>query len=225
MVDLQLHERPGAVAVDVPFPAEAQVAAEPAVGQLHTDRVGAVPQQGGDVVGLVPQPVVVAGPARRQHLIADHGPVQLGLIDAVGSGVQPGPDDRAVDDELPAQQRRAGSPPGPGFGSTGWISSADQSAGSSSPASTTTSSLQADGSAAPSPHTRTRTDRRSRLASSVAAQGTSTDSAESTRPDEKTGPSSGSISSSYAACRQLLRSVRITQDSRGRTSPMPNGSR
>ena len=105
------------------------------------------------------------------------------------------------------------------------MSSADQSAGSSSPASTTTVSLQADGSAAFSPQTRTRTDRRSRLPSSGAPQGTSTDSPDSTLPEEKTCPASGSISSSYAACRQFSCSVLTTQDSRGRTSPIPTGSR
>ena len=62
------------------------------------------PQQAGHVVGLVAQPAVVARPPRREGVVADPPAVDLGDVDPVGGGVQPGRGDRAVDGELAAQQ-------------------------------------------------------------------------------------------------------------------------
>ena len=56
--------------------------------------------------------------------------------------------------------------------------------------------VDADGSTEPRPHTRTLTGRRSRLAKGGAPHATSTDSSESTWPDDQTSPSSRAISSS-----------------------------
>lgn len=76
--------------------------------------------------------------------------------------------------------------PGPPAGNSGPTSSATQSAESSRPVSRTVGALQSD---IPQsaldlspPQTRTRTVRRSREVRGAAGQGTSTDSADSTRP-------------------------------------------
>ena len=50
-----------------------------------------VAQQRGDVVGLVAQPVAVAGPAGREHVVADARAVELELVDAERGHVQPRP--------------------------------------------------------------------------------------------------------------------------------------
>ena len=67
-------------------------------------RVAALAEQGGHVVGLVAEPVPVARPARGQHMVADDRAVDLGLVEALRGGVQPGADDGLVEDELAAQQ-------------------------------------------------------------------------------------------------------------------------
>ena len=82
---------------------EPEVPAVPPVGQPHPDRVRSEAELGGDVVGLVAQPMVVAGPSWREHLVADRGAVQLGVVDAVGGGVQPGVRDRLVQHEVSSQ--------------------------------------------------------------------------------------------------------------------------
>ena len=74
VTDLELGEQRQALAVDVPQPAvEADVTPEPAVGHGDADRVVAGTEQSGDVIGVVPQPMSVTAPARRQHVLPDRG--------------------------------------------------------------------------------------------------------------------------------------------------------
>ena len=90
---LELGEQGQPVAVMGMTAVPAQPAPIPAVAEQHLQVVAALTDQPGDVVGLVPQPVAVAGPSRGQDLVADATPVQGGLVQAVGGGVQPRPHD------------------------------------------------------------------------------------------------------------------------------------
>lgn len=56
--------------------------------------------------GLVLQPLVVAGPARRKPGVPQLGAVQLRLINTVGRDVQPGGRDRRVDGKLCFKHRQ-----------------------------------------------------------------------------------------------------------------------
>ena len=56
--------------------------------------------------GLVLQPLVVAGPARRKPGVPQLGAVQLRLINTVGRDVQPGGRDRRVDGKLCLKHRQ-----------------------------------------------------------------------------------------------------------------------
>jgi hypothetical protein len=106
VVHLELHQRGGAVAVDVTHPGEAEEPAVPAVGQVHAERVRAGAQQRGDVPGAVAQPVGVGGPPRVQHVLADGRAVEVQRHHAVRGGAQPGPHHVAGQVHLPAQQHR-----------------------------------------------------------------------------------------------------------------------
>jgi hypothetical protein len=100
-----------------PVPVEGTAAAEskpstvPAVAQQHLQFVAALAGQVGDVVGLVPQPVGVAGPPRRQHLVAHATPVQPGLVQAVRRGIEPCIDDPTGHVEDRAQYGRGRAEP------------------------------------------------------------------------------------------------------------------
>ena len=105
----------------------------------------------GDVVGLVAQPVLVRGPARGQHLVADPPAVELGLVDAVRGGVEPGPHDAVGQRQRgrPATGAGASRPPI----STGLTKRAVQSPASEQPGLHAAGSLHALQS--PPPRTRT----------------------------------------------------------------------
>ena len=103
---LELGEQRQPVAVERAAAAPAEPAAEPPVAEQHLELVVALADQVGDVVGLVAQPVVVAGPARRQHVVADPAAVELGGVHAVRGGVQPRLDDPPGHVEGRAQDRR-----------------------------------------------------------------------------------------------------------------------
>src|SRR5262249_60480799 len=55
-------------------------AGEPAVADVGGERVGAGPHEVGDVVDLVEGALPEIGALRREHRIADPGPVQEGLV-------------------------------------------------------------------------------------------------------------------------------------------------
>ena len=104
VLDLELGQQRQPVAVDVaPAAAVAQPAAVPAVAQDGADGVAALLQQGGHVEGLVAQAVVVAGPAGRHDVVADHRAVDLGLVQAQRGDVQPRLRDAGPHVELAAQ--------------------------------------------------------------------------------------------------------------------------
>ncbi len=105
--DLQLGDQAEAVAVlGGPPAAEAQPPPVPPVRQGRPQHVVPLGHQVGDVEGLVPEAVVVAGPPRGQHLVAHPAAVELRLVHAQGGDVQPRPVDRARQREGPADQRR-----------------------------------------------------------------------------------------------------------------------
>src|ERR1700709_678159 len=105
MPGVELYKDTGAVAVQVALAGEPQVTAVPPVGEGDPQGVRTLGHEIGHVIGLVTQPVAVAGPPGGQKLVADTGAVYLGLVDPVGGGVQPGAGHRPVDDELPAEER------------------------------------------------------------------------------------------------------------------------
>jgi hypothetical protein len=103
---LQLGEQREPVAVEGAPSPEAQPAAEPAVAEQDLEAVLSGRDEVGDVVGLVAQPVLVRGPSRRQLLIADPPAVELGGVDAVCGGVQPGAHDAVRQHHTAGQDRR-----------------------------------------------------------------------------------------------------------------------
>ena len=91
MRHVQLREQRDVVAVQVRVTAvEADAAPVPAVGEPGAERVLALGEMVGDVVGVVAQPLAVDGPARRQGVVADARSVELHLVQAVGRHVEPG---------------------------------------------------------------------------------------------------------------------------------------
>jgi hypothetical protein len=123
--DLQLHDGAGPVTVDVASAGKAEIPAEPAIGEVDADRVRTLGKQVGDVVRVVAQPVVVAGPAGRQDGVAHDRTVELRLVDPVGGGVETRSGNWTVYHELPpkqggrltartgCRQHRQGDPSGP----------------------------------------------------------------------------------------------------------------
>src|SRR5690606_11559276 len=86
---LQLGDEGLVGAVDVAGAAvEAVLAAVPAVAEPGTDGVGALGEVSGDVVGAVPQPVRIDGPARCERLVADAASVDLHLVQAVSGDIE-----------------------------------------------------------------------------------------------------------------------------------------
>ena len=87
-------------------PADADLAAVPAVGEQRVQGVVALAEEVGDVVGLDLGVVLVLGEAGSQLLVADAYAVQLGLVDPVRRREQRGAAYRPVDAELAAQPVR-----------------------------------------------------------------------------------------------------------------------
>src|SRR6202008_1981880 len=92
---LELGQQRQTVAVEGLPAAEAEPAAVPAVAELDLEDVLARPDQVGDVVSLVAQPVRVAGPAGREDVVAGTGAVELRDVDAVRGRVEAGGGDLA----------------------------------------------------------------------------------------------------------------------------------
>ena len=86
--DLQLSEEAEAVAVDVARHLPGEMTLPPAIGDHRADHVVAGNDLFGDVVGLVPEPLLVCGPARSEHGVADDGTVEVQLIDPGGGRVE-----------------------------------------------------------------------------------------------------------------------------------------
>ena len=113
-VDLQLGEGAELGSVDLAFPRPSQAPSEPPVAQLQPqdDAIGTrVSEQAGDVVAAVPEPPLVAAPARGEHVIAHRRPVDRGRDDAARCRVQDGPRDATValiQGELATEDRRSG---------------------------------------------------------------------------------------------------------------------
>ncbi len=105
VVDVELAEEGERRAVAVVVAAVARLAAPPAVGEDHLQFVVAFVEERGHVVGLHLEPGRVAGRPRGQLQVADPDATEERLVDAVGGGVEPGPLDRTVEDELVAQDR------------------------------------------------------------------------------------------------------------------------
>jgi len=95
------------ISVGAPAAVETQPAAIPAVGQPGADGVRSGAHMARDVVGVIAQPVGVAGPAGAEHVVADSLPVDLDLVQPVRRHVQPGTFDLAAELEFLAQQRRS----------------------------------------------------------------------------------------------------------------------
>ena len=85
---------------------DADTARVPAVAEQRAQRVGALADLSGHVEHLVLQPLVVVGPARREHVRADLRTVEPGLVQTERGGEQPSARDRLVDRETLAQNRR-----------------------------------------------------------------------------------------------------------------------
>ena len=106
VLELELDEERGPRAPLVGGAGDADLAAVPAVGQQRADLVGARGQQRGDVVRLHLEAERVLGEARRELVGRDPGAVDLELVDPVRGRVQGGAADRALDDDLGAEQVR-----------------------------------------------------------------------------------------------------------------------
>ena len=87
--ELQLRQQLGFCAVLIFQPPRAAGAAIPAIGQLHRQGVFAVLQQIRHIVGLVLHALAVVGNAGSEDKITNALPVQLCLVQAAGSDVQP----------------------------------------------------------------------------------------------------------------------------------------
>ncbi len=108
--DLELGEQAESVAVDVAEHVPFEKAPPPAVGNDGAQHVLATGQQRCDVVGVVPQAVLVARPSRCEQVVTDHTSVEVDLVDASRRHVQAGPFDPATGhvEGSPEQRRRAG---------------------------------------------------------------------------------------------------------------------
>jgi hypothetical protein len=103
MIDVQLGQERGALSPLVVRPYDADLAAEPAVGQQRSELVRSLGQQAGDVVGLDLQPAAVLGEPRGQLEITDPAAAEERLVQAVRGRVEPGPCHWLADTERGAQ--------------------------------------------------------------------------------------------------------------------------
>jgi hypothetical protein len=107
--DLQLSDRAKAVAVERSFALEAEPSPVPTVAEGDAEHRGRA-QQACDVVGAVPQSPLVARPSGAEHVVCDGVTVERRLEDSKARHVEGGRFDVTVadvEDDLPAQQRRA----------------------------------------------------------------------------------------------------------------------
>ena len=103
---VDLREQRDPVAIDVALAAEADLAPIPAAAENGAGGVRPLLQQRRDVVGLVLQVLVVAGPARREDLIADARPLRWSSYRPWLVTYARARDDVAVDRELAPQHGR-----------------------------------------------------------------------------------------------------------------------
>ena len=104
---LELGDQREVTAEQVAEPAvPAHPAAVPPVTQPGPDRVVPRAKQPRDVVGVVPQPVLVGRPARRHGVVADPLPVDLDLVEPVGGRVEASVRQSLAHREVTSHQRR-----------------------------------------------------------------------------------------------------------------------
>ena len=99
-----LRQQRDALAVGVATSLPGEPAAIPSISERDADRIRPSAKQVGDVVGLVLEPLVVARPTWREHLVADAAAVDLHLVQAEARHVCARGRDGAVERELGAKQ-------------------------------------------------------------------------------------------------------------------------
>src|SRR6266496_1389284 len=87
--DLNLYQQRQPVTIEIRLPAKADVAAIPAIAEDYANGILATAQQIGEVVSLILQALVIAGPTRRENLIANTLPVQMHLVQTVARHISP----------------------------------------------------------------------------------------------------------------------------------------
>jgi hypothetical protein len=87
VIDPHLHQQRQSISIETAAAAESNIAAIPSVPESHAYSVLATAQQTGDVIGLILQTLVVAGPARSKQLVADALPIQIHFIKTVTADI------------------------------------------------------------------------------------------------------------------------------------------
>src|ERR1019366_4965015 len=106
VVDLQLHQQCDGSAVVVLATVEAEVATIPTVAEDDADGVPAGDKIAGDVVGLVLQTRVIAGPAWREQVVADAVAVEMQLVQTPARDVNPRRENPSLHIEAATEHRR-----------------------------------------------------------------------------------------------------------------------
>ena len=102
---LELKQQPQRLAVQVPIVVPRQRAAIPAAPKRRANGVRPLLQERRHVIRLILQPLVVAGPARREQLIADTVSVDEQLVQAMPRDVRTRTHDIAREREVSAEER------------------------------------------------------------------------------------------------------------------------
>src|SRR5215831_17399262 len=106
IIETQLHDHREFISVEVAMPTETNIAAEPSVTKHHTDSIRPAAQQARYIVGLILQPLVVAGPTRRKQPIRNALPIQIDFIETMTGDISTRFFDRALCLKRMAQQWR-----------------------------------------------------------------------------------------------------------------------
>ena len=115
VLEAELHPDGGLLAVEgLREAVEAVFLREPAAGEPDPDGVGTGCEERGDVRGFVVEPVRVGGPARLQDLVVHLRSIDFCLVDAVGGGVERGPDQPGAHREFVPQLAGLAQRPFPG---------------------------------------------------------------------------------------------------------------
>ncbi len=86
----QLRQNAESRAVVVPFALEAEVPAIPAIAERHRDRVRARPNERRDIVRVVLQALVVAGPTWSEQVISHALTIQLDEVETEAGDIESG---------------------------------------------------------------------------------------------------------------------------------------